>query len=120
MTSETKRNLITEGEVDYQEWRDGILADPTRRARYDEELAKSELWLQLVEARHDAGLTQQELAKKLGVSQAQVARLERRGYDAYTLSSLRRYVEALGGDFQLQVSINRVDGHGEPTPAAHQ
>ncbi len=97
MTSETKRNLITEGEADYQEWRDGILANPTRRARYDE-----------------------ELAKRLGVSQAQVARLERRGYDAYTLSSLRRYVEALGGDFQLQVSVHRIDGHGEPTPAAHQ
>jgi DNA-binding XRE family transcriptional regulator len=120
MTSETKRNLIAEGEADYQEWRDGILANPTRRARYDEELAKSELWLQLVEARHGAGLTQDELAKRLGVSQAQVARLERRGYDAYTLSSLRRYVEALGGDFQLQVSVNRVDGHGEPTPVAHQ
>lgn len=33
-----------------------------------------ELWLQLVDARQEARLTQAEVAKRLGVSQAQVAR----------------------------------------------
>ena len=70
-----------------------------------EEAAKKELWLQLVEARQAAGLTQQQLAKRLGVSQAQVARVEKRGYDAYTLTSLRRYVNALGKGFSLKVII---------------
>jgi predicted transcriptional regulator len=45
------------------------------------------------------------LAKRLGVSQAQVARIEKRGYDRYTLSTLRRYVQALGEGFSLEVSI---------------
>ena len=63
------------------------------------------LWMRLVDARHKAGLTQVELARRLGVSQAQVARMEKRGYDAYSLSSLRRYVQALGNGFSLDIAV---------------
>ncbi len=42
------------------------------------------------------GLTQAAMAKRLGVSQAQVSRIEKQGYDAYTLNTLRKYVRALG------------------------
>jgi DNA-binding XRE family transcriptional regulator len=105
MTSEVKRDLAREGEEQYQEWRRELTSTPELRRVYEEEAAKKELWLQLVEARQEAGLTQAELAERLGVSQAQVARLEKRGYDAYTLNSLRRYVEALGNGFRLEVSV---------------
>jgi transcriptional regulator with XRE-family HTH domain len=74
---------------------------------YEEEAAKSDLWLQLVEARQTAGLTQAEVAKRLGISQAQVARMEKDGYDRYSLTTLRRYVQALGGDFTLEVAIRQ-------------
>jgi len=47
------------------------------------------------------------MAERLHVSQAQVARIEKAGYDCYTLNTLRRYVEALGSDFTLQVAIAR-------------
>ena len=40
-----------------------------------------------------------------GVSQAQVARMEKRGYDAYTLNSLRRYVQAIGEGFSLDIAV---------------
>jgi predicted transcriptional regulator len=43
----------------------------------------------------------------LGVSQPQVARIEKRGYDAYTLNTLRRYVNALGEGYALEVRIRR-------------
>ena len=105
MAPEVKRDLAREGAEQYQEWRRELLSTPEDRRIYEEEAAKKELWLQLVEARQEAGLTQAELAERLGVSQAQVARLEKRGYDAYTLRSLRRYVEALGNGFRLEVSI---------------
>ncbi len=81
------------------------MADPEFRAIYLEEAAKKELWLQLVEARRAAGLTQQQMAERLGVSQAQVARIEKRGYDAYTINTLRRYVAALGDGFSLEVAV---------------
>ena len=64
-----------------------------------------------------SGLTQVELAKRLGVSQAQVARIEKQGYDAYTLTTLRRYVEALGEGFELQVVVRRAVP-GQMTQAA--
>ena len=105
METETKRDYTELGKQSYQRWRDELRAEPGYQAVYDEEAAKSHLWLQLVEARQAAGLSQRDLAKRLGVSQAQVARLEKRGYDAYTLSSLRRYVQALGEGFSLEVSV---------------
>ena len=107
METTQKRNRLAEGAAAYTRWRDELLSDPANRKVYEEEAAKSELWLQLVEARQAAGLTQAELAKRLGVSQAQVARMEKRGYDAYTLTSLRRYVEALGQGFALEVRIRQ-------------
>lgn len=81
------------------------MEDPEYRATYQEEAAKKELWLQLVEARQASGLTQQQVAQRLGVSQAQVARIEKRGYDAYTLNTLRHYVQALGEGFSLRVQV---------------
>lgn len=96
---------VEEGQQAFLEWRDNLLANPEFRAIYEEEAAKKEIWLQLVEARHKAGLTQIELARRLGVSQAQVARMEKRGYDAYSLSSLRRYVQALGNGFSLDIAV---------------
>jgi DNA-binding XRE family transcriptional regulator len=97
---------MTEGQRSYEEYWAQQMADPEFRAIYEEEAAKKELWLQLVEARQAAGLTQAELAERLGVSQAQVARIEKRGYDAYTLTTLRRYVQALGQDFSLEVRVH--------------
>ncbi len=109
-TMERKRTLTEQGQARYQRWRDKLRADPEYQAIYEEEATKSELWLQLVEARQAAGLTQAELAKRIGVSQAQVARVEKRGYDSLTLSSLRRYVQALGDGFSLEVRVRRAPG----------
>jgi len=115
---EQKTNLNAAGERAYREWRDKLLADPENRRLYEEEATKLDLWLQLVEARRAAGLTQAELAKRLGVSQAQVARIEKRGYDAYTLTTLRRYVKALGEGFSLEVKVSQPQAQEEPTMAS--
>ena len=96
---------MTEGEQRYEDYWAKQVADPEFRAMYEEEAAKKELWLQLVEARQATGLTQAALAERIGVSQAQVARIERRGYDAYTLTTLRRYVQALGEGYSLAVEV---------------
>lgn len=117
MTTEHERPSIT-GARAYQQWRARLLADPENRRVYDEEAAKMDLWLQLVEARQVAGLTQAQLAERLRVSQAQVARMEKRGYDAYTLTSLRRYVQALGEGFELEVRV-RTPRASAPVSAAH-
>jgi DNA-binding XRE family transcriptional regulator len=109
-TSPNEKNgkiLKSEGARRYEDYWAKQMADPEFRAVYEEEAAKSDLWLQLVEARQAAGLTQQQMAERMGVSQAQVARIEKRDYDAYTLKTLRRYVAALGEGFSLEVIIRR-------------
>ena len=106
MTSNKHKNrdVIAEGEASYRRWKESLKADPENRRIYEEEAAKSDLWLQLVEARQAAGLTQAELAKRLSVTQLQVGRIEKRSY-AYTLTTLRKYVKALGDSFSLEVRV---------------
>src|SRR5215216_2696766 len=104
-TQKIKRDYLKEGEASYQAWQDTFLADPENRRVYEEEAKKKELWLQLVEARQASGLTQHQVAERMNVSQAQVARIEKRGYDAYTLRTLKRYLSALGEEFTLEVAV---------------
>ncbi len=57
--SNTQEDRVRRGAASYQQWRDEFFADPENRRIYEEEAAKKELWLQLVEARMSAGLTRQ-------------------------------------------------------------
>ena len=53
----------------------------------------------LAELRRERGLTQTELARRVGVSQSDLSKLERRR--DVRLSTLRTYLEALGGTLRL-------------------
>lgn len=51
----------------------------------------------LLKARMSAGLTQQELAERIGTTQSAVARLESgRGKHSASMSTLNKYAQALG------------------------
>ena len=63
-------------------------------------------------ARVDAGLTQQQLAGRLGVSQAALARLERTGTNP-TVATLDRVLRATGR--RLDMRLGRVDSSIDPT-----
>ena len=58
---ETKRDFIAKGEQDYREWQVSLTDTPEKRPTHEEIAAKSDLWLQLVEARQAAGLSQRDL-----------------------------------------------------------
>lgn len=109
MSDTLKSEIVGQGR--YADYWSAQYDDPEFRRLYEQEAAKKALWLQLAEARQEVGLTQAELAERLGVTQSQVARIEKRGYEAYTLTTLRRYVEALGQDFTLEVTIRHVPKH---------
>jgi transcriptional regulator with XRE-family HTH domain len=55
------------------------------------------------QARHDAGLTQQQLARRLGVTQATLAKLERNGSNP-TIRTLERVLRATGRRLELRLA----------------
>jgi transcriptional regulator with XRE-family HTH domain len=59
--------------------------------------------IDLVAIRHATGLTQVELAAKLGVGQAAVSKIERQS--DMLLGTLSAYLTALGVDAQLVVEV---------------
>lgn len=61
----------------------------------------------LLEARHEAGLTQAEVAQRMGTLPPAVARLERAlatGKHSPSIATLRKYVKACGKKLVLQVA----------------
>jgi transcriptional regulator with XRE-family HTH domain len=90
-----------------------------RRAT-DEQVAKmaeerGQLVRELAERRQAAGLSQTEVAARMGTSQSAVARLESGTADVRA-STLERYAAAVGG--QITWKLNRPGEPGEPGEGA--
>lgn len=90
----------------FERLRGPVMADPERRARIEQQQRAIEDALALAALREAQHRTQQEVAETLGVSQANISRIEHQS-DVY-LSTLSHYVEALGG--RLEVTAVFPDG----------
>ena len=77
-----------------------LRSDPERSARIDTLVAVIENAMALAEMRRSRGMTQQQLADAMHVSQANVSRIEH-GEDAQ-LSTIRSYILALGGRLEVR------------------
>ena len=75
--------------------RDAYFNDPANAEEIDTMFARMKLVETLYKARHEAGLTQQEVANRLGTKQAYIAELER-GRKNITVSTLLKYAAACG------------------------
>jgi uncharacterized protein len=72
----------------------------------------------LVAARVAQGLTQRELAGKLGVHQQQIARWERERYGCVSLSRLQRVADVLGAAGEPLLAAEAPAGYGAATAEA--
>ncbi|MBF0369521.1 MAG: helix-turn-helix transcriptional regulator [Magnetococcales bacterium] len=81
-----------------KEWR----KNPGFMKAYDDLAEAFDLAKELIQARVNAGLSQQELAERMGRSQPVVARLE--SSHKTSLKSLERYVKALGMKVKIQLA----------------
>ena len=72
------------------------LKDPEIKKEYENLREEFELANRIIELRKKAGLTQEELAKKVHTSQPSIARLESGNYRNVSLSFLRKVGNALG------------------------
>lgn len=79
-----------------------LLSDPAVLKEYQRLQPRYTLISQLIEARTKKGLTQQQLAKKLGTKQSAIARMES-GSINISLALLERVVQALGSQLIIRV-----------------
>src|SRR5579859_8041848 len=77
--------------------------DPAALAQFEEAHRAMRDALALSKAREDRAITQQDVARTLGVTQANISSSERES-DLY-LSTLRKYVEALGGHLEIAAAF---------------
>jgi predicted transcriptional regulator len=72
-----------------------MLADTDTRTEYDAIANEFGMARELIAARSRAGLTQDEVAQRMGTTQSVVARLES-GKSAPSMRSVQRYAKAVG------------------------
>ncbi|MBU4462533.1 MAG: helix-turn-helix domain-containing protein [Proteobacteria bacterium] len=81
------------------------LKDPDFARRYQKAGDAWDVALQLAALRKKAGLSQKELAQRVGTSQQQISRLESTSYEGHSLSMLRRVAEVLGAKVHIDIQL---------------
>ena len=77
------------------------MKDPKFKKEYDALEPEFEIIQAMIDARKDAGLTQQELAKRTGIAQSDISKLER-GNANPSLRTLRRLAAGMGKKLHIQ------------------
>ena len=86
-----------------------LLRDPEFRCAYDELQPEYALKEAVIRARVEDGLTQAELAERMGMKQSAVARIETGAFNP-TLTTLRKLAAALGVSFEIGAGGVKVIG----------
>jgi len=69
--------------------------DPKRRQAFAEEVANREVAHRIFQLRQEAGLSQIELARRVGTTQSVISRLEDADYEGHSLAMLKRIADAM-------------------------
>ena len=79
-----------------------IAGDPKREEEYEQEVINAEIARKIYDLRTKAGLTQQELASRVGTTKSAICRLEDADYEGHSLTMLKRIAEALGKRVEIR------------------
>ena len=88
--------------IPFRELKKRWMMDPDFRKEYDALESDFAVARQLIEARTRAGLTQQELADRMGTTQPVIARLES-GRQKPTTKTLERIAKATGSKVEIRL-----------------
>jgi transcriptional regulator with XRE-family HTH domain len=80
---------------------------PDQRARADANAKEMIAEMLLAEIRKSVGLTQEDLAAALGITQPSLSKLENQ--DDMQIGTLRRLIEALGGELEVIAHLPKGD-----------
>jgi len=78
-------------------------ADTEFAQNYEAGYADFKIGVILRQARESAGLTQEELARRLQTKKSSISRIENHADDV-RLSTLRRYADAVGANLQIRLA----------------
>ncbi|MBI2432058.1 MAG: helix-turn-helix transcriptional regulator [Candidatus Hydrogenedentes bacterium] len=84
---------------------------PERLQRLEDERQNAAIARKLYRLRTEAGMTQQQLAVRVGTTASVVSRLENADYEGHSLTMLRRIAAALGKNIELRFVARAVGGH---------
>jgi DNA-binding XRE family transcriptional regulator len=110
-----KRN----GKTNFDRYLDEQLKDAGFRDRFERAGEAWDVAVKLAALRREAGLSQKELAQKVGTSQQQISRLESPSYEGHSLSMLRRIAAVLGATVHVDIRRRGASSHAavaEATP----
>jgi predicted transcriptional regulator len=89
--------------IPFEKFKARLLADPKVKAEYDALAPEFEIAAELLRARLRAGLSQTELADRMGTSQSTIARLES-GLTLPSTKTLLRFAEATRSKIRVRLS----------------
>ena len=85
-------------------WIEEKLENPKFKKKFLEESYRLSIAEQLIKIRLDSGLTQKELAEKIGTTASAISRYESANYDCYEINTIRRIAEACGAKLQVHIT----------------
>jgi ribosome-binding protein aMBF1 (putative translation factor) len=89
--------------IPFEVFKERMLANPEVKREYDALEQEFAIASELIRARARAGLSQAELATRMGTSQSAIARLES-GQTLPSTKTLLRFAEATGSKVELRLS----------------
>ncbi len=93
----------------HEELKKKILSNPEVKSEYDSLEEEFSLFDELLKARMEAGLTQSEVAERMGTKTPAIARLESGGGNKQhspSISTLRKYAKAVGCHLEIRLMHN--------------
>src|SRR5512136_274495 len=95
------------GMTNFDRYLEQQLKDPDFAERFKKAGEAWDVALQLTSLRKASGLSQKELAERVGTSQQQISRLESPSYEGHSLSMLRRVVQVLGATIHVHIQTKK-------------
>ncbi len=89
--------------IPFEKLKARLLANPKVKAEYEALAPEFKIAGEMLRARQRAGLSQAQLAQRMGTSQSTIARLES-GQTLPSTKTLLRYAEATGSKFRVRLS----------------
>lgn len=87
--------------LDFDKWEQEALKNPKLKAEYDKLEPEFAVISAMIEARVKKGLTQKDLAEKIGTTQSAISRLEK-GNGNPTVSFLKKLADALDSNLDIR------------------